>query len=257
MSFDFFNTSALAFGAKLTSAFKTLNNNMAYAIDNLNKVLKNLDYYRQYLNKNYRVPVPTRASMAARTNEIFALIDKTINIKHLELENGLLTVEVTFFTANTYRITDAVGSTELKEGYAFVSPAISSNRASRNIRFSEDNNPDGSEILLFGFRIDSNNNIMLKGDLRTSLMLFPQDATQYTSITKGEYVPNPHTATDYECICCVGSETIIDVRINGQVIISGIGTGHHPQRRHCIVYLKPNDVLSGTFEQAFKINYNY
>lgn len=257
MSFDFFNTSALAFGAKLTAAFKTLNNNMGYAIDNLNKVLGDLDYYQQYLNKNYRVPVPTRAGMAARTNEIFALIDKTVNIKHLELENGLFTVEITFFTMNTSRITDAVGSTELKEGYAFVSPTISNSRTSRNIRFSENNSPEGNEILLFGFRIDSKNNIMLKGDLRTNLMLFPQDATQYTSLTKGSNVPNPYTARDYECICCVGYENNINVKVNNQTIISGSGSEHHPQRRHCIVYLKPNDVLSGTFEQAFKINYNY
>ena len=75
MTFEFFNTSSLAFGSKLTAAFKQLNNTMTYSLENIDRVLSDLDYYQQYIEKNYRVPSPTRPQMAVRTNEIFSVIN--------------------------------------------------------------------------------------------------------------------------------------------------------------------------------------
>lgn len=257
MSFDFFNTSLLAFGSKLTSVFKTLNNSAQYAIDNLNIALSDLDYYNQYINRNYRVPTPTREGMAARTNEIFALIDESVLIKEMKVENNLFSVEITFFTTSTNRMTNAIGSTELKEGYAFVVPADSNNRATRNIRFSSTSDERGSEILLFQFRIDSSNNIFLLGDLRTTLRLYPQDATQYTSLSKGSNITLPFTATEPTCLCLVGNTNNIEVVKNGTVLVKDGGETFHPQIRHCILYLKKGDVVTGTISSGFKINYNY
>lgn len=257
MSFDFFNTSLLAFGSKLTAAFKTLDNSANYAIDNLNKVLSDLDFYQQYLNKNYRVPIPTREGMAVRSNEIFALIDETIFIKKMEVSNGLFSVEISFFTSSVNRMTNAVGSTELKQGYAYVIPTISNSNPTRNIRFSSTNDIKSGEKLLFGFRIDSDNNIFLEGDLRESLKLYPQDATQYKSLSKGSSISLPYTATEPVCVCLIGNLNNISVAKNGKVLIKDGGETHHGQIRHCILYLKKDDVVTGTINRGFIINYNY
>ena len=257
MSFDFFNTSLLAFGSKLTAAFSTLSNGAKYAVENIDKALSELEYYQQYINKNYRVPVPTRAGMAVRTNEIFDVIDEFVDIKELKYDNNLLSVEVTYFTSSTHRVTNAIGSTELKEGYAYVVPAVSNTRMTKTIRFSDTEDRKGNETLLFGFRIDDNGNIFLRGDLRSTLRLFPQDATQYTSLSKGSTITFPYTAKGYECVCCVGYNNNIDVKVNGETIIKGIGGGVYENTNHAILYLKKGDVVTGNINYGFKINYNY
>jgi len=257
MSFEFFNTSALAFGSKLTAAFKQLESSSIYAIDNLDRVLSDLDYYQQYIDKNYRVPVPTREGMAVRVNEIYAVVDEIAEIKKMEYSNNLLSVEVTFFNKTTNRITNAIGSTELKEGYAYVIPAPSNDRLTRNIRFSSTNDQKASEILLFAFRVDNRGRIFLKGNLTNPLKLYPQDATQYTSLSKGSNLTFPHTATEDECICVVGKRNNFDVKVNGTSVIYGVGGGAYDNINHTILYLKKGDRVSGTIDFGFKINYNY
>ena len=51
MTFDFFNTSDLAFGGKLTSAFKQLFNKCKQAEDNIDSVLEKQAIYSDYLFK--------------------------------------------------------------------------------------------------------------------------------------------------------------------------------------------------------------
>lgn len=258
MSFDFFNTSLLAFGSKLTAAFTTLTNNAKYAIENVDKALSELEYYQQYINKNYRVPVPTRSTMAVRVNEIYSVIDESVDIKELKYENNTFSVEVTYFNNSTNKITNAVGETStLKEGYAYVVPSTTNTRMTKEIRFSSSDDKKGNEILLFKFRVDNEGKIFLGGDLRTTLKLFPQDATQYTSLSGGETITFPYTAQDYECICVIGYIDNILVNVNDTTIIKGGGGGGYHNRNHAIIYLKKGDVVSGTIETGFKINYNY
>lgn len=257
MSFEFFNTSALAFGSKLTAAFKQLESSSTYAITNLDRVLSDLDYYQQYIDKNYRVPVPTREGMAVRVNEIYAVIDEIAEIKKMEYSNNLLSIEVTFFNKTTNRITNAIGSTELKEGYAYVIPAPSNDRLTRNIRFSATDDKKASEVLLFAFRVNDSGHIFLKGSLVDPLKLYPQDATQYTSLSKGEYLSFPHTATEDECICVVGYRNNFDVKVNGTSITAGAGGGVYDNINHTVLYLKKGDTVSGTINFGFKVNYNY
>ena len=71
MTFDFFNTSDLAFGGKLTSAFKQLFNKCKQAEDNIDSVLEKQAIYSDYFFKNYIVGEPTNATQPCRTNEIF------------------------------------------------------------------------------------------------------------------------------------------------------------------------------------------
>lgn len=78
MTFDFFNTSNLAFGGKLTTAFKQLFNQVEQAKDNIDSVLERQAIYAEYLFKNYIVGQPTNGSNPCRTNEILNLV-KGIN----------------------------------------------------------------------------------------------------------------------------------------------------------------------------------
>ena len=80
MTFDFFNASDLAFGGKLTSAFKQLFNKCKQAEDNIDSVLEKQAIYSDYFFKNYIVGEPTNATQPCRTNEILNLI-KNINDK--------------------------------------------------------------------------------------------------------------------------------------------------------------------------------
>ena len=257
MTFNFFNTSRLAFGSKLTAAFKQLNNMMDNSLEAVDRALSDLDYYQQYINKNYRVPAPIRPQMAVRTNEIFSVIDEMNPIKELSYDEGIFTVRMALYNNRTHRITNAYGITELTEGYAFVMPSSSNTRIDREIRFSSSNNKQGSEILLFKFRIDDEGRIFLGGDLREVLRLYPQDATQYTGLSKGSGLTLPYTAQGYECLCLLGYRNNIDVKVNGESIIRGAGGGVYDNYNHAIVYVKKGDVISGTISSGFKVNYNF
>lgn len=256
MTFEFFNTSRLAFGSKLTAAFKQLNNNMFYALQNMETVLNGLNFYEQYKNRNYRAPVPTRPEAVVRVNELYALIDEIVTLQELRVVDNTFKVKTTFFTKNINRITNAIGETTLKAGYAYVTPAPSNSRMTREIRFSETNNQRGGEILLFQFRIGTGNRIYLIGNLTTPLRLYPQDATQYKSISRGNWIGLPYTAQDYECICVRGWRNNFHIMVNGETIVKGVGGGAYDNINHAILYLKKGDVVSGAAEFAFKINYN-
>lgn len=60
MTFDFFNTSNLAFGSKLTKAFNQLDRLCNEAEENIAKFLNQQSIFRDYVHRNYQVPVPTR-----------------------------------------------------------------------------------------------------------------------------------------------------------------------------------------------------
>ena len=257
MTFEFFNTSRLAFGSKLTAAFKQLDNNLYYALQNMDNVLSALSFYDQYKNRNFRAPVPTRGQMVARVNELFALVDDMVTLQELKYEEETFSVKTTFYTKSINRITNAVGSTSLKEGFAFVTIAPSNSRMTRQIRFSSKDDKTGGEILLFGFRIDDNGNIFLKGNLTENLRLYPQDATQYVSLTKGATVSLPYVAQEYECICLYGKRNSFSVSINGTEIVKGFGGGAYDNYNHVVIYVKKGDEITGEIESGFKINYNY
>lgn len=261
MTFDFFNTSNLAFGKKLTQAFQTLNDladNSEMAVDN---AIQNLEYYKQYGELNYQAPVPVNLTSPARVNEIFAVIDGYKVFKQLQYQNELLSVEYIYFTQQNSKITLASGSTTLKEGYAFITPSISNSNIQRAIRFSEENDPKGAEELLFQFRIDNNGKINFSGDLQSSIGFYSYDATQYRELVKGDAITLPYTATDYECICVVGTDLNIEISKDGTTSLSGRAKsnvdGEYDYNTYTIVYLKPKQRLTGVYSKAFKVNYSY
>lgn len=254
MTFDFFNTSNLAFGAKLTGAFTQLANLEAAARKHLEIVDERSRIIDEYINRNYAVARPTNKERPCRTNEIFTLInDIKFRIDRLEYTDSKIKVKVHIFTSNNSRITVAEGESELKEGFIFYTMAKSNSAVNTELKFVKDIK-EGTGNLLFEYRIDGNDIINIKGSDVANLGLIPKDSSQYTSISKGEVIyEDEYTAKDYECVCVVGERDNLLVELNDEVIMKG--QGKHCIR-HCIVYLKPDDKITGTFSKIFKVNYN-
>ena len=133
MSFDFFNNSHLAFGSKLTAAFKQLSKLKIEAELNLANVLSVQDIYKEYISRNYQVPVPAELGSPCRVNEVFQIVDAPFIVKRLEYVEGVLYVDVLTFNNTTLRITCASGQTDLKEGSAYYEQSISNLTTGREI----------------------------------------------------------------------------------------------------------------------------
>lgn len=119
MTFDFFNTSDLAFGGKLTSAFKQLFNKCKQAEDNIDSVLEKQAVYSDYFFKNYIVGEPTNASNPCRTNEILNIIkNKKGNISVI-LNNEANGNSVVSVRANIYDFVNNI-VTVIQDGFTIT-----------------------------------------------------------------------------------------------------------------------------------------
>ena len=108
MTFDFFNTSDLAFGGKLTSAFKQLFNKCKQAEDNIDSVLEKQAIYSDYFFKNYIVGEPTNASSPCRTNEILNIIKNKKGNIFVILSNDAKGNSTVSVKANIYDFTNNI-----------------------------------------------------------------------------------------------------------------------------------------------------
>lgn len=251
MAFDFFNTSNLAFGSKITSAFNTLNDLADDAMANLDQVFEDQAYFDQFRNRNYQVPIPIRLESPCRTDELYTLVNDAVVIKQLTYAGGKLIVKINLFDKSSNRYTIASGETTLTEGYAYVPMSISNEDASKVINFS--NKVESLQgTLLFRYRIDYNGNINLIGDL-SNLMLNVKGYEQYKSLSAGIAVGLPYTATEPECICFVGQQNNMRLIYNDRDVVIG---GGRDNVRHAIIYLNKGDRISGSASLVFKINYN-
>ena len=251
MTFDFFNTSNLAFGSKITSAFNTLNDLADDAMENLDQVFEDQAYFDQFRNRNYQVPIPARLESPCRTDELYTLVNDAVVIKELSRDGDKLIVKINLFDKRSNRYTIASGETNLKEGYAYVPMSISNEDASKVINFSSEVE-HLSGTLLFQYRIDYNGNINLIGDL-SNLMLNVRGYEQYKSLSIGDKVKLPYTAEEPECICFVGKQNNMKLTYNDKDVVVGAGGDNV---RHSIIYLKKGDKISGSASKVFKINYN-
>lgn len=255
MTYDFFNTSNLAFGSKLTAAFQSLDNLANAAEQNLNQVFADQAIYNEYTNKNYQVPRPSSLESPCRSDEIFDLVnDSNIFVSKLEYSGGKLKAKVIMFNRNNNRMTIGSGETTIREGYCYIIEAVSNQNTNKELKFSED--IDASlGLLLFRYRVDNANVVNLIGDV-SNLGFTPLDINQYSSLSKGSTVASTgsYTATGYECVCIIGKRNNIKVQLNGNTVLQGQGADNV---RCCILYLKPKDKISGTYNSIFRINYNH
>lgn len=255
MSFDFFNNSYLAFGSKLTTAFNTLENMIVAAERNLEQVIKDQDLYKEYYNRNYLVPRPISPTSPCRANEIFDVMnDKNVYLNKLKYNGVNLEACIGLFNRSNNRITRLEGTTDLKEGYAFYSSeAISNSNVDRELKFVSDFE-DVKGILLFQYRIGLDGTINLVGSV-SNLYLIPESINYLTGMSFGSKVSSggSYTAQDFECLCVIGKENNIEVKLDGTTILKGQG---HNCVRHCIIYAKKGAKITGTYDSIYRINYN-
>ena len=126
MTYDFFNTSNLAFGNNLTKAFLNLTKTTDDVYIKCQEIFDRWDAYQGYLNRNYAVPRPQDPDNPARSNEIYDLLKtEPFHIETLKYENGRLQVVLHKFNVNTNRISKLTLSTTAKSGYVFYRESTS------------------------------------------------------------------------------------------------------------------------------------
>lgn len=262
MTYNFFNPTDLAFGNKLTAAFKSLHSLLDTAEDNVKEVLENVQYYEQYNNRNYQVKRPTNGDEPCRVDEIFDVMnDKSIYIKELRVnDNGELSVDVNLFDRGNNKMTTCSGTTELKEGYCYYKKSTSNQKPNTEVFFTTEPTY-GTGLLLFQFRIDSEGKVNIVGET-SQLGVRPFDIGGYYKLELGDEVAGDseeYTATSYECLCVIGKNKHLRVLRNGEHIVGSTSdSGYISQQkgiRHTIIYVNPDDKISGVYGSIRKVNY--
>ena len=257
MSFEFFNTSHLAFGSKLTRAFRQLEKMCNDAELTIARFTKDVEYLGEYVNRNYRAPFPVSASSPVRADEIFDVINDEIIINDISCDDGVLTATINRFNRVNNRFTIGKGSTTLKKGYAFMSDSVSNLNPTAEIKFVE-SLEKGEGVQLFRYRVDSNGFINIVSD-PDSLIKFNKGGIDHiNNMELGDRVTLPYTAQDFECILVIGNMVdngnSINVSVNGSLYYNH-GGSH--VKKYGVVYVKPNDVVSSSnYSEAYKIIYN-
>lgn len=258
MSFDYFNNSMLAFGTKITRAFRTLEKLELEAEANVAQVIKDQEVFSEYIDRNYQVARPTRDESPVRTDEVFDILnDKEIYIRRLEYTEDNLRVDLVIFNRTNNRITQLSGTTTKKEGYVYFTSSLSNSKPKGKLQFESEPYLTDSD-LLFQYRIDSLGNINLIGDT-SRLNIVPYDTSQYISMSKGSSLASnnaKYTSKDYEAVLIIGKPSKIMVNLNDKWIFGNNEEMGYGNIRHCILYLKPDDVITGTYDKIFRINYN-
>lgn len=166
MTFDFFNTSYLAFGTKLTKAFRSLGGLLDNAGTNIDILKSQLSYYETYMNKNYKVPIPSVQTSPTQTKQIYDVLGSCpIVLKELRYDYTLnkLVVSLMCFNPSTRKITYANGMSDENQlkGYCYLSFAISNDNPSTELKFIGVNETDTKSVTgmtkLFRFDISLTN----------------------------------------------------------------------------------------------------
>lgn len=257
MSFDYFNTSHLAFGSKLTRAFRQLEKMCNDAELNISRYVKDIEYLGEYVNVNYRAAFPISPDSPVRADELFDVINDEIIIKEIKYDNNIFTVSINYFNRVNNRFTIGKGSTDLKEGFAFMADSVSNLNPTSEIKFvSTENQGRGKE--LFKFRVDASGFINIATNSNSIIKFNRGGINHINNMEIGDQVTLPHTASDYEAILVLGKTAVngtsINLSLNNKKIYE---MGGYVTKQYAIVYMKPEDILkSSTYDKAYKVIYN-
>lgn len=258
MPFNYFNPSHLAFGSKLTRAFRQLEKMCTDAESNIARYLDDLAFLGQYINRNYRIPAPTSAGSPVRTDEIFDVFNDELIIRQITYEDGIFNVGLNYFNRGTDRFTIGQGSTTLKEGYAYVRESVSNMSPTQTIMFTDDE-MQVRGLYLFAYRIGDDGVINITVGKETVLKVDPLGVDHIKSLRIGQQITLPHTAADYEAILVVGLKSSYDQQYSYKIKIDGkeiFSRGFGEKMSH-VVYLKPKQKLTAShYGKAYKIIYS-
>lgn len=259
MPFDYFNVSHLAFGSKLTRAFRQLEKLCSDAESNINIYLNDLEYLGQFINRNYRVPAPNSPDSPVRAREIFDVFDDETVIKDISYNNGIFTVSLIYFNRGTDRFTVGQGSTTKKKGYACLKQSVSNMNPVNEITFVEDV-MDVKGLLLFAYRIDGNGNVNIITDTVTALKMKPLGINHINHLAIGQKISLPYTAKDYEVILILGKRTNSNQRYSVDITLDGKRVTYMgaTEKGYYVVYMKPEQQLKASqYDEAYKLIYSH
>lgn len=135
MPFDFFNSGYLAFGDKITMAFRSLADRLDSANTNIEVIQSQLDYYNQYIGKNYRVGMPLSASKPVRTKEIFdALEISRILLREVKWDSDSNKFKIALNSISERNIiTCATGESSFVNGICYIKLASTNTSPSQEV----------------------------------------------------------------------------------------------------------------------------
>lgn len=191
MTYDYFNTSYLAFGDKLKKAFKSLGGLLDNGYNNVDSLSTQLSFIGSYLNKNYQVSNPNSEEDPCNCETIYKLLRNNpisnLNILPYSLttdnseELKGIQVSLTFFNPITDKLCTALGysTTNKKEiinGTCFLLPSVINNNFNGQLLFFDKNETkivSGNAIKLFDFEYISEEDNIILSNISEYIELIP------------------------------------------------------------------------------------
>lgn len=191
MTYDYFNTSYLAFGDKLKKAFKSLGSLLDNGYKKVDSLSMQLSFIGNYLDKNYQVINPNNEDDPCNCDTIYKLLRNnpisSLNISPYILpiseseELKGIQVSLVFFNPITDKLCTAEGystteTKEIKSGTCFLLPSvINNNFVGQLLFFGKDETAivSANAIRLFDFEYISEENNILLSNISEYIELIP------------------------------------------------------------------------------------
>lgn len=268
MPFDFFNISHLAFGNKITAAFKSLASKLDECNVHISTLNEMLSAYNMFSGTNYLVPIPDSELDAVQGSQIYSLLKiKPCIVKELTFdeENNTITFKAIFINPVTNKITKIEGTspTDLTKGFAYVTLNSSNDKINtpKSIQFDSldkyNNFVETSNTqVLFKYVIETGTpkKVTLSG-LNQYIDLFPSNYDGHDNKYILNTISNEYTAQNYEIVLGKlvwnGGNTPMTVKLfknetdtTGSIVRS-FGAGNFAYcsqpSQPLVVYLKPGE----------------
>lgn len=258
MSYDYFNTSSLAFGTKLTTAFNSLSRLIDETKESMAYIQEARDFYAPYYEKNFDVPIPKTPQSAVRT-EYFSDWALTADPR-VEYEFANDGIDFTVVTKDSAYgvVTKHVGYTQDNVGSVY---GIREYRTSGDVQLLSFVEKEGYDHL-FDYRYSNQKWIILSNQNTDLIPLEYGEYNQYRELNVVETVtPGSYTATDYECVVLSGYEQYappniqrqkLEVYLNDDLVCD---TTESLGFSKVVLYLRPGDVIKGKYSNGLRILY--
>lgn len=213
MPFDFFNISHLAFGNKITAAFKSLASKLDECNVHISTLSEMISAYNMFSGTNYLVPIPDSGLDAVQGNQIYNILKiKPYIVKELSFdeENCTITFKAIVINPSTNKITKIEGTSpaDLTKGFAYVTLNSSNDKinTAKAIQFASLDRYDNfietsSTQILFKYVIETGSpkRVTLSA-LNQYIDLFPSNYDGHDNKCTLTTISNNYTAQNYEII---------------------------------------------------------
>lgn len=269
MPFDFFNSGYLAFGNKLTKAFKSLASMLDNVNDNVDTLANQLQYYNQFIGRNYKVPTPSGEDSPVRVNEVYSFLKVApVVINTLKIDSGIFKVGVNIINPNSNKITYCYGETDKSEGYCYTDLSISNDNPLKDIEFKDEPETvyidedimSQSRVKLFKFVTTPSGKIIIS-ELSDGFQLYVGcyddhyksfELVDVTSTLGGEELPE-----DMELIITTyGAISIYDKESDTTKVLYSVGGADNTIMSSCGAYLKKGDKVQAGYDKIFQVVHN-